>query len=153
MENIKVRSLNADDTKQIKLIDELSGNGVANMADCKDYAWGLFKGDNLIAYCTIGGADDTDMGYDEYPEWTDESKLLSDVFVREEYRRQGYALKMLNEVLKEANPEKQAVFITLINNNLSRLYEKLGFRLIDDGTMVNNTRLNSLAYVQQTFND
>lgn len=136
MKNIKIRSLNEDDIEQIKTMDELSGNDVANMVDCEEYAWGLFEREKLVAYCTIGGTDDPDMGYDEYSEWTDESMLLSDVFVREECRGQGYALKMLNKVLKEANPENEPVFLTLIDDKLSYLYEKLGFRLIDDGTMI-----------------
>lgn len=146
-----VRPLTEDDAQQVIIMDELSGNNVSGMIDCDDYAWGLFKKDELVAYCTLGGADDPEMGFDEYPEWTDESLLLSDVFVKEEHRGKGYALKLVNEVLLAANPEKEAVYLTLLDDRLSYLYEKLGFKLIEDGVMVrdNSDHLNEKIQIAE----
>ena len=136
MEELRVASLSEKDLAQVQLLDELSGNDVAFMLDGEDYAWGVFLGDELVGYCTIGGADDPDMDYDNYEEWTDSSLCLSDVFVKEEYRGRGAALTMINEALQQANPDNDSVFITLLNDGLEHLYEQAGFRHIDDGTMV-----------------
>ena len=136
MSGVVLRPLTEDDEIQVEVLDEVTGNGVAEMLDAEDYAWGLFYGEELVGYCTLGGADDPTMGYDKYPEWTGDSLCLSDVFVKEDYRGQGLALKMINEVLEKANLEKASVFITVIDDRLSYLYEKLGFEMIDEGTMV-----------------
>lgn len=138
-EAIIVRPLVKKDMELVEAFDELSGNNVASMVDCDEYAWGLFKENELIAYCTLGGADDPEMGFDEYPEWTDDSMLLSDVFVKQEHRGKGYALKLVNEVLLLSNAEKGTVYLTLLDDRLTYFYEKLDFCLIEDGVMVRNS--------------
>lgn len=134
--NITIRSLNEGDYAEVEALDELSGNGVADMVDCEEYAWGVFVEEELVGYCTIGGADEPAMGYDEYPQWTNESLLLSDVFIKEEYRGHGLALRLINEALEKGNPENESVFITLLDDNLCSLYKRVGFRFIEEGNMV-----------------
>lgn len=68
IEEVILRALTEADPEQVEMLDELSGNGVADMFDCEEYAWGVFVGNELVGYCTLGGADDYEMGYDEYPE-------------------------------------------------------------------------------------
>lgn len=132
---VLVRALSEADVEQVELLDDLSGNDVAWGIDSEEYAWGIFIGDDLVGYCTIGGADDT--GHDEYESWTYDSLCLSDVFVKEEHRGKGFASRLINEALEKCNPEnKVSVFITLLDDRLSYLYEKLGFKALDNGDMV-----------------
>ena len=131
----EVRALTEDDVEQVEVLDSESGNDVACMVDSEEYAWGIFVGADLVGYCTIGGADDT--GHDEYETWTNESLCLSDVFVKPEHRCKGYASRLIGEALKHCNPDdKESVFITLLDDDLSDFYYSLGFKLLDNGVMV-----------------
>lgn len=140
IEGVILRALTEEDLIQVEVLDEMSYNNVAESLDADEYAWGLFLGEELIGYCTLGGADDPQMGYEVFPEWTSESLCLSDVFIKPSYRGEGLAQKLVNEVLETANPEKQSVFLTLLDNNLSALYEKAGFYLLKEGVMVRKER-------------
>lgn len=131
---IKIRSLSEEDVIEVSYLDELSGNGVACMIDCEEYAWGIFVDKKLVGYCTIGGADVGD--YDEEAEWTDDSLLLSDVFILSEYRGNGYAKLLVNEALNLANPDNESVFLKVLDDRLAYLYGSLGFQYLHDGTMV-----------------
>ncbi len=136
-------------TVEIKAIDELSGNNVASMLDCQDYVWGLLKDQKVIGYCTVGGADElVDEEVVEYPGYSSGSLLLSDVFVVPEYRGQGGATFLVNEVVKAVTKqEKELVFLTLLDDNLSHLYEKCGFEVIGRGVMVRDDRVKSIDAV------
>lgn len=55
--------------------------------------------------------------------------LLSDVYMKKQYRGNGYALKMVEDVInRRTEEEKELVFLSLLYDDLSRLYEKAGFR-------------------------
>lgn len=120
--------------EQVVELDELSGNDVEQwLEDNEDYAWGLFQGDELVGYCTIGGADDCPTMIEDYEGKTDDSLLLSDVYVKPEYRGNGYASQMIQEVLEKRNAEEQElVFLALLDDGLSKFYEKFGFRWVDE---------------------
>lgn len=133
--DVKIRSLTEDDIKEVSLLDDLSDNGVVDMIDCEDYAWGIFVEKELIGYCTVGGADVGD--YEDEAEWTYDSLLLSDVFICPEYRGNGYAKLLINYALKQANPDNEPVFLKVLDDRLATLYESLGFKYLHDGTMVN----------------
>lgn len=141
--SIKIRSLTEDDVKEVSFLDDLSDNGVASMVDCEDYAWGIFVDKELIGYCTIGGADVGD--YEKEDEWTYDSLLLSDVFICPEYRGNGYAKLLINEALKQANPDNEPVFLKVLDDRLASLYESLGFKYLHDGTMVKTVSDKNLA--------
>lgn len=130
----RVRALTEEDVKQVAGLDELSGNSVADMLDCEEYAWGVFAGQELIGYCTIGGAEE----YDDYAEYKFGDLLLSDVFVKEEFRSKGVASALVEEVLSRCVAHNEKVFITILDDNLAEFYKKLGFVTIDalGGTMV-----------------
>lgn len=126
MKNITVRPLTESDEKIVSELDKLSGNDVASMIDAENYAYGIFQKGKLIGYCTFGGADIGDPTFDTHPNYTNEAKLLSDVYIRPDYRRHGYCEKLLNTVL---NTDSHTVFLTLLDENLVSLYEQFGFKL------------------------
>lgn len=134
-----VRALTEDDMVQVEVLDVESGNDVACMLDSDKYAWGIFVGNELVGYCTIGTAADT--GHDKYEMWSNESLCLSDVFVKFEHRCNGYASRLIGDVLKEYNPgDAEAVFLTLLDDKLIDFYYSLGFKTVDDGVMVREQR-------------
>lgn len=144
-----VRPLTVHDLKQVEVMDEMSGNGVSQWVcdlaegELNDYSWGMFFGDEMIGYCTIGGADDVCDEIEEYPGYNYNSLLLSDVYIKPEYRGNGYGLKMVDEAIKKRTEnEKELVFITLLHDGLSRFYEKIGFQWCyeEEYLMVRNER-------------
>ena len=146
----KIRSLTEDDVKEVSFLDDLSDNGVASMVDCEDYAWGIFVNNVLVGYCTIGGADVGD--YEEEAEWAYDSLLLSDVFIHPEHRGKGFAKLLVNEALKQANPDNESVFLKVLDDRLAYLYESLGFKYLHDGTMVKTVSDKNLARSVRPFN-
>lgn len=153
---VLVRPLNEEDREQVELLDVESGNDVAWGLDSEDYAWGVFLGQELVGYCTLGGAD-VDTVYESFKEWTCDSLCLCDVFVKKEYRGHGLALRLVGDVLDKGNQAKENVFLTVLDDDLCSFYEKLGFRLLENGTMVrdaNNISLvNKISHVEQSRED
>ena len=80
-----IRPLLVRDLEQVQFLDSLSGNYVQQWIEKDDegtdldnaYAWGYFKWDRLIGYCTIGGADDLAVA-EQCKEYSNDSLLLSD---------------------------------------------------------------------------
>lgn len=143
MNNIIVRPISQKDIWQVKTLDDKSGNYLSQWIkdleenEISDYAFGIFSDNCLVGYCSIGYADDVGRSIEEHPLHTNDSLYLSDVYIRPEYRKNGYALKMCKEALHMANPDNEAVFLTVLYDDLERLYSKLGFEFIDaDGRMV-----------------
>lgn len=135
MENkYEIRPLDEDDIDAVNELDLLSGNNVIDMLDCDGYAHGLFADGQLIAYCTVGGADGCDsMLIEGHPCYDMDSLLLSDVFVLPEHRGNGVADAMLDHVLNEISPNGEpSVFLQLLDDNLSILYSRHGFEWCDD---------------------
>lgn len=120
-----VRPLTEKDTESVRRIDFISSNNVSEWLYSEGYAWGIFLGEELIGYCTIGGADDLEEA-EEHPLYTYESRLLSDVYILATHRHKGYGLKLIKEVL-EKTYDGEAAFLTLLYDSLSEFYEKAGF--------------------------
>lgn len=126
---ITVRVIQYNELDAVQELDELSGNNVYDMivdyeeevADY-EYAWGAFLGDKLIGYCTIGGADE----YDDFAEYKNGDLCLSDVFIREEYRGNGYGSILVEESLKQYSEPGNA-FADILDVELLHFYEPLGF--------------------------
>lgn len=137
-----VRPLTESDKTQVETLDEESNDYVSQwLEDNEDYAWGAFLGETLIGYCTTGYADDCCDAIANHPAHTDDSILLSDVFILPEYRHNGYAIQMITDALefrhKSDNNPHEAVFLTVLCDNLKTLYNRLGFSSIDEnGNMV-----------------
>lgn len=136
-----IRSLNEKDREQVEILDELSGNYLSQWLDGEGYAWGIFIGKELIGYCSIGYADDVCSVIENYEGYTCDSLLLSDVYIKKEYRRQGYALKLIDKAIRERTKlEKELVFLTLLYDNLSYLYKQVKFKSINNYIMVRDER-------------
>ena len=116
-------------------MDDQSGNNVAWGIDSEEYAWGVFLDRELIGYCTLGGADDTALGYKEFVEWNFDSLCLSDVYIKEEYRGKGLASLLVEKVIEYGNSNNESVFLTVMDDNLAVFYEKLGFKPCEDFEM------------------
>lgn len=130
----EVRPLTFADYEKTKELDTLSGNNVSQMVkDLKgceenDYSWGIFLRETLIGYCTLGYADAMEDALIEHPQYSDDALLLSDVFIKKEYRGSGYALLMVKTVIeKRREVENEPVFLALLDDTLSNFYKKLGF--------------------------
>ena len=145
--SVLIRSLNREDYDQVKEIDQLSFRDVSSTIDSPEYAWGIFDEDKLAGYCTIGGAEEIDE---------DDSWLLSDVFIKPEYRNQGYAKQLINEVLDNVSQiNKESVFITILDDRLREFYEDIGFEYLEDGLMVKNQkeRINDRYFYEDAYGD
>lgn len=86
--------------------------------DKQDYAYGIFLNDSLIGYCTIGGADEIDNA-----ECDDE--LLGDVYIRENYRGQGYGKQLVEYVLSQHS--EHSIYADILYDELEHFYEPFGF--------------------------
>ena len=129
---IFIRRLTEEDRNAVDNLDDLSGNYVAQWLEGNtDYAWGLFADSKLIGYCSIGEAEDVSAVIENYPGYTCDSLILSDVFVLPEYRKQGLGLYMVEQVIDERNKENNLIFLKPFCDSLGYFYDKLGFRYID----------------------
>lgn len=130
-----IRPFVFSDLKRVKELDALSDNNVSQWvedleedSDENDFSWGFFLNGELIGYCTIGYADTIKNVIADYPGYSCDSLLLSDVYIKEEYRGNGFALEMLKTVIEKRKENgKELIFITLLDDKLSCFYKKLGF--------------------------
>ena len=96
------RMLTQCDFEQVSQLDELSDFVVSEYLDCDNYAYGIFFGNSLIGYVTIGGADC--LGRCEVTKdcaYSNNAFLLSDMFILEQYRRLGCGTSLIQFALKE----------------------------------------------------
>lgn len=135
-----VRGLTEDDTTIVlPLAAQSDFQSIAMMLEYEEYAWGLFEereGDNdkLIGFCSIGGAD-ADDDLCQYPEYTDDSLLLCDVFIDEAYRGKGLGSLMVQRAISYQD-SSASIFCTVLDDNLKYFYKKLGFKWKGDGVLV-----------------
>lgn len=134
---VVTRSLTELDKDKVFKLDDASNQNISDSLDSENYVWSIFKNDALIGCCSLGYADFCGTEIESYPGWNSDCLLLSDVFVLPEYRHQGIASKMITDVINQ-HPESKnnLVFLTVLFPNLKCLYKKLGFKNIDDYTMV-----------------
>lgn len=144
--SLLTRPLTVKDIDQVKICDDTSGFYVEPwLEDNIDFAWGIFNGDELIGYCTIGYAEDCCEIIEKYPGWTYDSLYLSDVFIKPEMRSNGYGLRMLEEAIeKRTKAEKELVFLQASSKELEYFYERAGFQSVSGLVMVKDER-NSLS--------
>lgn len=84
-----VKLLTMKELHSVRFMDVVSDFYVEQwLEENTDYAWGIFKNetDELMGYCTIGYADDTSDIIEKHPEHTDDSLLLSDVYIKPQFR-------------------------------------------------------------------
>ena len=142
-EEIAVRPLSAVDAQEIIKMDDMSGFYVSQwleeMDEDNDYSWGIYVNHVLAGYCTIGYADDVPSIIEKHPNYSNEAYLLSDVFIKPEYRHNGYGLQMITGAIcgRWKIEETAPVFLEMIYDKLKNFYGKVGFEtLADDVCMV-----------------
>lgn len=135
---IIVKPLNIKDIDEIRKMDNLSGFNVAQWAEDMDennnYSWGIYNNDILMGYCTIGYADDVYYIIEQHPLYSCDDYLLSDVYMKPEYRHKNFGLKLITETIQQrfALESKQPVFLEVMYDDLKNFYAKAGFTTIDD---------------------
>lgn len=138
--SITVRPFRYDDLTDVIKMDAKSGNYVQRWVEAlkedayNDYSWGIYSGNILIGYCTIGYADDVCHTIAIHPLHNHESYLLSDVYITPEYRGCGFGLKLITEAIKGrfVREEPRPVFLELMYDRLKYFYQKAGFELLPD---------------------
>lgn len=143
---VKVRPLKKADFSQVVKMDKVSGNALEQWVSdidangYNDYSFGIFTGNKLIGYCSIGYADDCCETIESNPEHKahDDTYLLSDVFIASEYRGRGYGHKLVKETIESRfqMEEPLPVFLEVMQENLKHFYGKLGFKDIGNLCMV-----------------
>ena len=140
--SIIVRPFTYSDLKDVIKMDNESGNYVSQWvkdleyedSNYNDYSWGIYVDNILAGYCTIGYADDVCSVIENHPLHDDEAYLLSDVYIKPDYRNKGYGLQLIIETIKGrfAKEEKLPVFLQVFNDDLKYFYRKAGFEYIPD---------------------
>lgn len=132
MEHISTRGLNEADACEVRHLDRLSGECVAEWLDT-DMSYGIFYDHKLIGYLTLGYADECGEPIESHPVRTCDSLMLSNVFVCEEYRGQGLGKKMISQALVNTN---ESVFLSFLYDELIPYYNSLGFAEIGENAML-----------------
>lgn len=125
-----VRGLDEQDRDQVEAMDEMSGNCLGQWLDCEEYGWGLFLDEELIGYCSVGGADDCAGMISDHALYDTEAYILSDVYVKRDCRGRGLGTMMVNSVLEKF--DDMPVFLTVLYDQLEDFYKHCGFEWCDD---------------------
>lgn len=121
-----VRKLTQVDTSQVERLDEVSGFDVLEWIESDSF--GVFKEDTLVGYCTYGYADCYDDILNHHAN-TSESRMLSNVFVLPEYRKQKLSEKL---IIKSRSTFGETIYLTASTFSLGQYYEKIGFIPMDE---------------------
>lgn len=132
LKGLVTRNFTDDDRPQIRGIDDLSGDYVEEWIE-SDGSFGIFNDEELVGYLTLGYADDCGPVIENHPAHTIDSCMLSNVYVRKEFRGMGLGQRMIDEAI---NVVDETVYLSFIHDKLQSFYEKLGFELIEDYHMV-----------------
>lgn len=135
-----VRALTFSDKALIERMDKLSGNDVSqwfNDVDdyAEDYAYGIFRGDKMVGYCTIGGADDCGKMIKNHALYSYDALMLSDVYVKPSYRKLGVGTQLVTTVVVNklyTNGIDTIIYLTVLYDRLGKFYQKVGFKWCTD---------------------
>lgn len=130
-----LRRLNETDLCQVDALDAISCFDVYFFVSDHDEpdAWGIFDGEKLIGYASMGYTDSCGptIEFDSYH--TVDSRILSSVFILEEYRTKGYASQLVSYVLDQY--KDVSIYLTILEDDLDQFYAKFGFVPIGYGCM------------------
>jgi ribosomal protein S18 acetylase RimI-like enzyme len=79
--------------------------------------------------------DNVVVGYTDVTYTFDENEPI-DLFVKEEYRNQGYGRKLLTRALIDNEPKEMVLQVDINNAPAVHLYESLGFRVRENRNMI-----------------
>lgn len=131
-----VKLLTMKELHSVRFMDVVSDFYVEQwLEENTDYAWGIFKNDELIGYCTIGIADDMDAIVESHPEHTVDSLCISDVYIEKRYRHKGYGTQLITEVIQDRwklDGCKNTVYLSVLHDELTSFYSKIGFKPLDE---------------------
>lgn len=133
---VSVKLLTTKDSRAVGFLDLISDFNVKEWLDDNiDYAWGIFKNDELIGYCTIGIADDMDVIVEKHPEHTVNSLCISDVYIENRHRHKGYGTQLITETIQnrwKLDGCKNTVYLSVLCDELTSFYGKIGFKPLDE---------------------
>lgn len=129
----KVKNLRKENLACIKKLDEMSDFCVAQWLEedeDADNCFGIFYDEELIGYCTLGyasGAIDIETKCDDV--------LLSDVYIKEEWRHMGFGSKMIREVIEGLEDD---CYLTFLCDESEKFYYSFEFEKVSgtDNVMV-----------------
>ena len=135
---LTVRPLYDFDAEEIVKMDNLTGGDVwcfaqdSRLEFPSDYTWGMFdEKDGMVGYLSLGCADVLkDNGIDIT---SIDARLLSDVYIKKEYRDNGLGTKMVHDTLVRIDED---VYLTYLYDELQDFYKPLGFRHVVDSDNV-----------------
>ena len=130
-DEINVSILTKKDFKAVSALDERSSLNVAEWLD-SDEAYGIFKGSKLAGYCTLGCADSCEDLYGDDPDYSYNALVLSNVYVKKEFRHQKLGRKLITTVI---NSTEYPVYLQAINEYVKDWYKSMRFETINDERM------------------
>lgn len=138
VKSMEFRKLLGSDLEQVRIMDQASGffvsQWIEDLSPCEEslHCYGIFtRRDELVGYLTGFDADGLDI-IKNHPSYSIYSVLLSDVYVKESYRKIGVGTKMIKDFLCNEVLDSASVFLTFMYDELQSFYEKLGFIKVED---------------------
>ena len=126
-----VRLLKEGDADEVRKLDCMNEYGFSVSEWCDEsIGFGAFKQNQLIGYCTLGNADVCDGRIRSYPGFINDALLLSDLYIRPEFRGFYYGSDLVEEAIKLQNSANEHVFLEILDESIISFYEKCGFHMI-----------------------
>lgn len=111
-----LETLQLDEENDFELYDFI---GESLDEEDSTYAYGVFADGELVGQCSIGGID-------EFEDYLSTDEVLSDVFVKAEYRHRGLATKLIQYAVNDKSHRENNIVCMAIYETDS-LYISLGF--------------------------
>jgi len=134
---LNVRNLNKFDYSVVLEMDLNSDFNVSEFIEGPEesLSYGIFLDEILIGYATLGYANCCSEIIADHPAHSNNSIILSNVFIDKAHRKNGYSLILISEALKQGNPNKESVYLSVLYPGLIHFYKKFGFVEIGDNCM------------------
>ena len=142
--NIEIRGLTENDYDMLKNLQEQPDNdfelcefiGEDLDEEPSSYGYGLFIDGVLAAQCSIGGAEEIadSIEFDNDSPISD-NELLSDVYVRPEYRNNGLAHKIIDYAINDESHRNSNIYC-MPYADIEDMYRHMGFEDVTDGVLV-----------------
>ena len=136
----RIRKLNTDDIKSLEELDNYNAKIIIEELSSKEdnqifyEAYGIFiEYNTIVGCCSISDSDE----YDSYKYWDDNSKAISELYLKDEYNNDlDLYCELLSFILEDESNKDSNIFFDNNINLPSNYYEQLGFVTIQDGVLV-----------------